>query len=161
MDVKTMTDYAEQFCSKNFNINLMIPIRISSRMKNKLGAFVVKTKNRKIISEEIVISKSFVDNNSKAVILDVLYHECVHYALYKLGLPYKDQDQYFKDTLKELGIRKSRSYTYKGIEHIYFCPTCRYQFTKRMKGYEKRYICRTCHSKFKYVGESSKKLGIV
>lgn len=155
MNEDVLTAYARDFCKENFKVEFNIPLRISSRMKTKLGAFVIKTKQNQVVQEEIVLSKSFIDNNQDDEILDVLYHECVHFCLYRLNKPYKDQDAYFKDTLRRLNISLTRTYMYKGILHHYQCPKCRYHFTKRMKGYEKRYICGRCHSKFKYIGQKN------
>ncbi len=143
---------ADKFLQENFGIELEIPIRLSKRMKSKLGAFQMKLQNKKVVSKEIVISDSFLNNNSAETILDVLYHECVHYALYTLKKPYKDSDREFNETLERLGIAKTRTYKYKGQAYLYQCKKCSYQFTKRVKGYNKRYICRHCRGKFIYKG---------
>lgn len=144
--------YADQFLRENFELKLEIPIRVSKRMKSKLGAFQVKLQNKKVVAKEIVMSESFLNNNSADTILDVLYHECVHYALYMLKKPYKDSDCEFNETLEHLGIAKTRTYKYKGQAHLYKCKKCSYQFTKKIKGYDKRYICKHCRGKFTYKG---------
>lgn len=155
MDSKTLEMHADAFLQKYFDIPLGIPIRISKRMKSKLGAFQIKYNRQKVVRSEIVMSYNFMVHNSKETILDVLYHECVHYALYISGHPYRDSDQTFINTLKRLGISRTRTYAYKGQRHLYECRTCRYQFAKNVKGYEKRYICRKCRGKFIYVGETT------
>lgn len=155
MDSKTLEMHADAFLQKYFDIPLGIPIRISKRMKSKLGAFQIKYNRQKVVRSEIVMSYNFMVHNSKETILDVLYHECVHYALYISGLPYRDSDQTFTNTLKRLGISRTRTYAYRGQRHLYECRTCGYQFAKNVKGYEKRYICRKCRGKFIYVGETT------
>lgn len=152
LDQEVLYRYAEQFLKENFNLQLDIPVRISKRMKSKLGAFQMKLQQNQVISKEIVMSENFLLNNSKATILDVLYHECVHYALYTLKKPYRDSDPEFTKTLERLGIAKTRTYKYKGQAYLYECKNCRYQFTKRVKGYNKRYICKYCRGKFIYKG---------
>ncbi len=147
-----LENYANEFLQKNFNLSLAVPVRISKRMTAKLGAFQIKYKNSKVIVEEIVMSHNFVIHNAAPTILDVLYHECVHYALYATGQPYRDSDRTFTDTLKRLGISKTQTYKYKGQSHLYECRKCRYQFTRQVKGYEKRYICRNCRGQFSYKG---------
>lgn len=143
---------ARKFLAENFGLTLEIPIRISKRMKSKLGVFQIKYQKKQVVSKEIVMSHTFLVNNSREIILDVLYHECVHYALYTLKKPYRDSDREFTKTLENLGIAKTRSYKYKGQAYLYECRKCSYQFTKRVKGYNKRYICRHCRGRFTYKG---------
>lgn len=152
MDSQKLEIYANEFLKKNFDISLEIPLRVSKRMKSRLGAFQIKYRGNNVLSSEIVISYNFISHNQRDTILDVLYHECVHYALYTLGEPYKDSDRTFLNTLKRLGISRTRTYTYKGQSHLYECGRCKYQFSKNVKGYEKRYICRKCRGEFKYKG---------
>ncbi len=153
MDERNLELYAGIFLEKNFDMGLEIPIRISRRMKSRLGAFQIKYRGNQIVKTEIVMSYEFICHNPEETILDVLYHECVHYALYTSGEPYRDSDSNFIDTLTRLGISKSRTYAYKGRCHIYECRKCRYRFSKNIKGYEKRYICSRCRGKFKYLNE--------
>ena len=115
---------AEKFLRSNFNLELEIPIRISKRMKSKLGVFIVKYRGDEVTGSEIVISESFITNNEKSAVLDVLYHECVHYALYKTGQPYRDSDSTFIRTLRRLGISRTRSYKYRGESFLYECRKC-------------------------------------
>ncbi|MEK4554977.1 SprT family zinc-dependent metalloprotease [Jeotgalicoccus sp. FSL K6-3177] len=143
---------ARKFLAENFGLTLEIPIRISKRMKSKLGVFQIKYQKKQVVSKEIVMSHTFLVNNSREIILDVLYHECVHYALYTLKKPYRDSDREFTETLERLGIAKTRSYKYKGQAYLYECRKCSYEFTKRVKGYDKRYICRHCRGRFTYKG---------
>lgn len=143
---------ARKFLAENFGLTLEIPIRISKRMKSKLGVFQIKYQKKQVVSKEIVMSHTFLVNNSREIILDVLYHECVHYALYTLKKPYRDSDCEFTETLERLGIAKTRSYKYKGQAYLYECRKCSYEFTKRVKGYDKRYICRHCRGRFTYKG---------
>lgn len=146
--------HADDFLIRAFDMPLGIRIRISKRMKSKLGAFRIKyvRGNKNPQDMEIVMSHEFVQNNPDDIILDVLYHECVHYALFATGQPYRDSDPVFIRTLDRLGISKTRTHMYKGKSHLYECRKCRYQFRKNVKGYEKWYICRRCRGKFKYVG---------
>ncbi len=147
--------YAHEFLMGKFNIELNIPIRISKRMTSKLGAFRLKyiQGNRQKVDMEIIMSHNFIAHNTEQVILDVLYHECVHYALFIKGQPYKDSDPEFVETLNRLGVSQTRTHQFKGRRHLYECRKCRYQFSRNMKGYEKRYVCRKCRGRFSYVGE--------
>ncbi|KKK35378.1 hypothetical protein WN59_00650 [Salinicoccus sediminis] len=155
MDSGTLKRHADEFLERNFDMPLGVPLRISSRMKSRLGAFQVKYIRGGDVKTEIVMSHEFIVHNSEEAILDVLYHECVHYALYTQDKPYRDSDALFISTLDRLGISRTRTYAYKGRSHLYECRRCRYRFSKNIKGYEKRYICRKCRGKFSYVGELS------
>ncbi|MFC3417917.1 SprT-like domain-containing protein [Salinicoccus hispanicus] len=159
MEQRQLERYADDFLKREFDMPLGIPLRISKRMKSKLGAFRIKYVRGKKNPQgmEIVMSDEFIKNNPVETILDVLYHECVHYALFVTGQPYKDSDPVFIRTLDRLGISKTRTHMYKGQSHLYECRSCRYQFSKNTKGYEKRYICRRCRGKFSYVGMTSRK----
>lgn len=110
MDTQKLETYVDESLQKNFNMLLKIPIQSSKLMKSKLGAFHIKYNRQKIVRSEIVISYNFMIHNSKQTILDILYHECVHYALYTSGQPYKDSNYAFINTLKRLGV--SRTWTY-------------------------------------------------
>lgn len=153
MDSGTLKTHAAEFLERNFDMPLGVPLRISRRMKSRLGAFQIKHIRGGDVKTEIVMSHEFIEHNNEETILDVLYHECVHYALYIQGKPYRDSDALFISTLERLGISRTRTYAYKGRSHVYECRRCRYQFSKNVKGYEKRYICRKCRGKFSYVGE--------
>lgn len=152
MNAQQLQSYAEDFLRKNFDLSLDVPLRISKRMKSKLGVFSIKYNKNEILSSEIVLSYNFVINNDKDAVLDVLYHECVHYALFKKRMPFRDSDPEFINTLERLGISKTRSYQYKGQSYLYECRKCGYRFSKNMKGYEKRYMCARCRGKFLYRG---------
>lgn len=140
---------AMDFVSTRYGIEQMVSIEISSRMKSKLGAFVTREGE----AYKIQLSKNLIDYYNDATIVDVLYHECVHYALFTLKLPYRDGNEHFEKELKRLNVSSSRTYPYKGIVHHYECPNCRIPFKKKIKGYEKRYNCGRCRGKFKYFGE--------
>lgn len=152
MNTQQLEIYAEDFLRENFNLTLDVPLRISKRMKSKLGVFSIKYNRNKVLSSEIVLSYNFIINNGTEAILDVLYHECVHYALYKKRLPFRDSDPEFINTLERLGISRTRSYKYKGQAFLYECRKCKYRFSKNMKGYEKRYMCGRCRGRFTYKG---------
>lgn len=148
-----LNQIATDFVQKEYNIELKIPVTLSTSMKRNLGVFI--TRNH--VPYKIQLSKNLLEYQEPKVIIDVLYHECIHYSLYMLNLPYKDGDDYFEKELRRLGINSTYTYKHKGIVHLYKCPTCQLAFYRYMKGYEKRYICKRCRSKFIYVGEEVQK----
>ena len=147
--LEKLTVVASNFLKKEYGLILTVPIRVSSRMTTKLGAFVTKANK----PHEIIISKNLLENYSEDTIVDVLKHECVHYALCSLGYPYRDGQAKFEMELKRLGVSSTYTYSFKGTVHLYACKKCNVVFHKKMKGYEKRYCCAKCRRKFKYLGE--------
>lgn len=136
MESRDFYPIAREFLDKEFGLELEIPIFVNNRMKTMLGCFRV----RKGMSKQIDISRDFIDTNPKEVVIDVLKHELVHYALFELGKPYKDKDKYFKDTLDRLGVGRTRTITTKGKFHTYTCK-CGYLF------YRKRRLSKDSHCK--------------
>ncbi|WP_256974704.1 SprT-like domain-containing protein [Salinicoccus roseus] len=134
--------HADAFLRREFGMPLDIPIRISKRMKSKLGAFRIKYIRDKAHDKEmeIVMSHTFIRNNPTETILGVLYHKCVHYALFTKNQFYRDSDTTFIRTLDRLGISRTRTHMYRGEGSLYECR--KYQFSRNMIGYEKRYVYR-------------------
>src|SRR5690625_7705580 len=99
MDSQSLKMYADAFLEGNFDMPLDIPIRISKRMKSRLGAFQIKCRYNEVVKREIVISHEFIKHNDEDTILDVLYHECVYYRLYAHGQLSRDTCSFFINRL--------------------------------------------------------------
>lgn len=111
--------YASQFLKNTYDIDIDVPVKINHRLRSTYGRFVLR--QGKPYSIEIA---SFVMDYADApVILDILRHECIHYALFKKKLPYKDKDKLFKQEL--LRHATSRTRTLKiGKYYLYICKSC-------------------------------------
>ncbi|WP_240339790.1 SprT-like domain-containing protein [Halobacillus ihumii] len=151
MNGKQLFEAAEKFLFDNFGMAIEVPIEINKRLKSTFGYFQFSGNQPKKIS----MSYEFVKNQPNKIVLDVLYHECVHYALFMQGKPFHDGDVTFKRTVDRLGVSRTGTYRFKGVGHLYRCKNdvCGKKFTKKMKGYDKRYICAKCKSRFEYLGE--------
>jgi SprT-like protein len=149
--VLELYEIAEKFLYEHFNMSLGIPIRVSPQLKSTYGYF----RHGRLDSVEIKLSKQMLENQSRAVSIDVLKHELVHYALFEKRLPYKDGQDHFENTLKDLGVASTRTYKYVGELHHYRCKKGCQSFKKRRRGYEKpRYCCRKCGTRgFEYLGK--------
>lgn len=106
---KKLQEDAKVFLQKNFGLELKIPIFISNRFKRLGGGF---THTRSGIPVDITISGkqikySTMDENGYENILDILYHECVHYALCVLGKDFDDGSKEFEETLARLNVPSS------------------------------------------------------
>lgn len=112
----------EKFLLDNFNLTLDIPVRINGRLSKTGGQFVyyTKTSYRQKQAVKITIAKHALRDYPLSNIIDIAYHECIHYALFTKNLPFRDKDQYFIDTCNKLGVSLHDS----AMEHKYHVYTC-------------------------------------
>lgn len=151
--VSHLEEVAEDFLIENFNLTLDIPIRISNRMSSTFGKFVL-TRDRatgETKSKEIVISRNLYNYHGYYKMIDTLKHECIHYALYTLGRPYKDGQAYFENTLKEHGVSSTGTHRYKGKAHLYTCKSCDNSFKQKRRFNTDKYVCSHCKGQLEYV----------
>ena len=151
--ISHLEEVADDFLKENFNLTLDIPIRISNRMTRTFGSFV-RTRNRltgETQSKEIVISSNLYKYHGYDKMIDTLKHECIHYALYTLGRPYKDGQAYFENTLKEHGVSSTGTTKYKGKAHLYECTGCKNTFKQTRKFNTDKYRCSHCKGQLVYM----------
>lgn len=76
--------------------------------------------------EPSIILSHYLLQMSKNKILEWAFHECVHYALWKKGYPYKDGEQYFEDELKKHGLPSTGGLVEGWVDlHVYICSGCK------------------------------------
>lgn len=135
-DIMTLTQYqlkmyAKKFLNDTYGMNLTIPVQLNGRLKRTCGRF----KYRQWIDGRkepvcIELNKYFVENNKPVVVLDVLRHELVHYALFMQNKPNKDGHPVFENELKRLGIVSQNDINKYNIAskhikiQIYQCADC-------------------------------------
>lgn len=135
--------HAERFLFEAFGLPLEIPVKINNRLSRLAGRFrsmyYRDSGTHKPLS--IDIAGYVVQYNSDKDVLQVLEHECVHYALCVLGKPFDDNDLTFINTCKALGvIQNGEDVDYKSLRHVYECPTCGKQFLQNRKVRKGYYI---------------------
>ena len=132
MTLKDLHRFAEEFLQEEFDMSLNIPIKLNGRLKRAGGRFISSQDyfTREHTALEIDLNKTVYENNPIDVILDILKHELVHYALFEKGLPYKDGDRVFENTLTRLGVSSTNTLKVKTKAHVYKCD-CGRQFIKR------------------------------
>lgn len=150
-----LTRYADDFLKENYGIRLNIPIKINGRLIKTMGRFVYFVHSKK--PSVIELSKILIENNEMDVILNILKHELVHYALFVLGKPSDDGEEYFENELKRLGIVSQstiKDITINVPRHVYVCNNCNhhYKVKRRLKydGYFHR--CNHCKGRLTYQG---------
>lgn len=129
LTIKQLELYAEKFLKDNYNLKLEIPIKLNGRMTRACGYFrsIYYKKTGKEVALSIDLNKTFVTYNDVNVVIDVLAHELVHYALFLQGKPNDDGHPYFENELKRLKIVSQNTinkYTIMSKKNIYTCEEC-------------------------------------
>ena len=105
LTVYQLRRFANDWLNKTYGISLETPLDINGRLKTTYGRFLYKKfRDGRTEAKAVELNKFFVENNEREVVLDVLKHELVHYALFTLGKPCNDGDPYFEGELKRLNI---------------------------------------------------------
>lgn len=152
--IKMLQREAAEFLKNGYGLELKIPIKVNGRLKRTLGRFALKAGK----PHAIELSADLLQYQERNVIIDVLKHECIHYACFELGKPYKDGEEHFERELKRHGVAKTGTYAYKGNRHVYRCVTCKKVYLRHRKystddqGCVKLRRCGQCHGRLQYVG---------
>lgn len=139
MNQKQVEQYAKDFLWNEYGMSLMIPIKINGRMTRTMGQF----RARNGIAKEIHISKMLLQYNTLEEIKDTIRHECIHYALYELELPWRDRDATFQKHLRMHGCRTNGG-KYRGKVHVYACTNCNNSFTTKRRFNTSKFNCAKC-----------------
>lgn len=138
---------------KNYDMKLDIPIEFNSRLSRSLGRYVYRVISRKEVPMKIEISVKLMTKYPKDVIMDVLKHELVYYALSAKGLPSKDGDPYFENELKKYGISPTNVISYIGSLHVYVCKNCKTELKRKRRLTKHTYCTCSSYPNLEYVGE--------
>lgn len=133
-----LRQYANKFLKDNYNLTLTVPLKLNGRLKRTCGWFKYK-KYRDGRREPICVelNRYFVENNEPVIVLDVLRHELVHYALFMRGLPNNDGHPVFENELKRLGIVSQSTINQYNIKSkpvrisVYECVDCGYEHKRQ------------------------------
>lgn len=158
-----LTKIAEDFLQKEYGLELTVPIRFNGRLKTALGRakFTRKGMFADYKPEVIELAKNLMENYTNEEIVDVLKHELVHYACFRLGKPNADGDWYFENELKRLGVVGTGVLKFKGKMHIYACKQCKKTVAQRARKTSKynRYRTGCCKASIVYLGAKISKGG--
>lgn len=153
--IEIYTKLVKNFLKKNFDLELTVPVEINNRLTRSLGRFV----HTSATPEKIEVSRSLIKYHTKEEMMDVLYHEAVHYACFVMSKPFHDGDRYFEETLKRLNVSPTNTIPFRGELHVCVCSKCglnnysssKYNFIKY------KYKCMKC--KDQLTGEIYTELG--
>lgn len=100
-----LTKYANKFLNDNYGLELEVPLKLNGRLSVTCGRFrYLHYQDGRKEAKMIELNKYFAENNEPNLVLDVLRHELVHYALFMLNKPNKDGHPFFENELRKLGI---------------------------------------------------------
>ncbi|AGI11813.1 hypothetical protein X915_gp089 [Bacillus phage vB_BanS-Tsamsa] len=152
---RQLKKYADKFLMENYGMTLTVPLKLNGRLSKTLGWFSYTRKEGRPLAVEI--NKKFAINNDAELVLDVLKHELVHYALFMQGKPHSDGDSYFENELQRKGIVSqttiNKKYKIASVKNVYKCKSCDFTHHKarRLVGLS-RYSC-ACGGNLEYLGK--------
>jgi SprT-like protein len=101
-NIYQLQDFAKKFLKDTYDLELIVPLKLNGRMKTTCGWFRWNKRTRRPVVVEL--NRFFVENNNSDVVIDVLKHELIHYALFMKGIPHSDGQYEFEQELKRLGV---------------------------------------------------------
>lgn len=145
LTIYQLRKYADKFLKETYGMKLVVPLELNGRLKRACGRFVYYTRNKQ--PKVVEMNKEFVENNEPTVVLDVLRHELVHYALFMQGKPHSDGHPVFERELRRLDVVSQKTidqYTIASKLQIYGCTDCshEYQLTRRLRNNGMHHRCK-------------------
>lgn len=150
----TLTNFSRKWLKENYNVTLTHDIKINARLKRAMGRVTYNTHGivKIELSESIILDYRLSGDSTNMI--GTLKHELIHYALYKLNLPFKDNDKYFMNECKKHNAPLSVNSIIESIHH-YKCSEG-HSITRKRKFNVKNYNC-ACGANLKYTGRKIRK----
>lgn len=152
MTIEELTEIAATFLRENYGMELGIPILRNNRLRVTMGRFLY---TRKGGAECIEIAGFTFEYGAWETVVDTLYHECVHYALFERGEPHNDGQPRFEAELERLGVGATGT-NRVGPYTIYKCEHCGISGKARGRRLLTEYpfrVTRCCRAEIIIVGE--------
>lgn len=147
------TKEARAFLRNTYNLNLDIPIVENKKVKKLNGSF--KYNYNKITKKEtpicIELNTEVLKYASIEKMLDVVRHECVHYALLLLGKNNSDGAEDFEKELVKYNICSNYNKSIGVQEKVYYqavleCTKCKAKIKTRRRTVNKTALSKLCSS---------------
>ncbi|MET3658465.1 SprT-like domain-containing protein [Sporosarcina psychrophila] len=152
MTIEELTEIASTFLRDNYAMDLDIPIVRNNRLRTVMGRFISAYRGG---ATRIEIAGFVIEHGDRGIIIDTLYHECIHYALFERGEPNDDGHPHFESELREHSVGSS------GINRVgpyieYTCSDCGKEAQARgrrlLRDYRDR-VTFCCGASIEIVGE--------
>lgn len=131
-NLNSIIDYSRKFLKKEYNLELTHDIIINGRLTSTYGQVVYHHDYSDVVS--IQLAKRVVEHAHDLVLIDTIKHELIHYALWKLGKPFSDADEYFQNELIKHGADGSCDVYNVGISYGFECKKCKAKYENNRKG---------------------------
>lgn len=95
MTLEELYEAANKLCQQHWNCDYTDEIRLVNRRWLSYMAYFRINRHDETFIPRIVMSKKNNEIYSEEIVLGNLLHELVHWRLYKLGLPFGDEDREF------------------------------------------------------------------
>lgn len=118
---------ANEFLEENFNLGLYVPLEINNRLTSTLGRVTIEVfrHTKEVKPVRVSLSGKLVKYASREHVIDILKHECIHYALVMLNKPYNDNDSEFIETCSRLNVSLSQT---TRVTYLHVCTHCKEEF---------------------------------
>jgi len=120
LSIEQLTQIAINFLAEKYDLPLEIPIVINGRLRTAMGRYLSSCEDK---PESIELAGFLMKYGAQSVIIDTLYHECVHYALHVKGEPNADGHPHFESELRKHGVGSTQS-NRVGYYVAYTCSEC-------------------------------------
>lgn len=171
--IRKVTGVMREYVKEVYNLEFDVPVRLCGRLKKTIGYFEVKVVNRdtevggvyyregeEIFGTKVIcFNRDLLTATNTKMLEDIAKHEATHYALYKLGKPYLDEDEYFQAELRRNNIIESNvEIAELGMTrrlYVWVCVGCRgivRKGGKTRKDYTKEYQSKCCGAEVEDVG---------
>lgn len=145
---QAMERECRKFIKEAYGLELDIPVLINNRLSRALGRFIRKGDR----AYKIEFAGILVNNATDEQIISVLKHECIHFALFKLGRAFRDGQSDFENELRKHGSDSTNCIHVKRKVNmnLYSCDCKVHQVRRKLTGL---YSCKHCKGDLKYEGK--------
>lgn len=137
---------AQDFLKQNFDMELEIPILPNGRLSRSLGRYIWRIGGEPL---RIEIAKNTLINDY-SIALDVLKHECIHYALHSKGIEHRDNTPTFISACKEHNVSYN-DIKAKTKRAVFTCEKCGTLFYKTRRVKDRSYMHIHCGGDLLYI----------
>lgn len=119
MTLKEVQTYTKNFLQSEYGLDCIVPIKFNGRLTRTIGLF--RSIGNLPISLEF--SAKHFEFQKSDVLIDVIKHECIHYALCVLDKPFNDGHPVFEAELRKhnsssTGALKSLRHNALNVEQL-------------------------------------------
>ena len=150
--IEELTQLAADFLRKHYDMSLDISIRRNNRLRKCLGVFRWLSEWE---PEVIELSGDLLTYGARDVVIDTLYHELIHYALFTQQRQFRDGEEDYESELRKHSVSSTGSCCV-GLYYEMKCVACGGTWEtriKRVKTQTRYYMSRCCKMEIEYVSE--------